>query len=545
MKRYFSIVLAVVACLPAMAQTYTPKDSTRIYAWLDQADEEAVTGSLDSAKVYAREALQASREKKMLRGEGFARLKMADISIQQDSHAEVNDLYSESMRIGTLLKDSVMLALTCYQRGEYLMYRDELDEAEKLFNRALALKFGKDTSSYTALVYNDMGYLAGLRDQLEKQVEWYLKAIRIYEKGDDLHGLAITTSSLAAAYAKLGNTNLAFKYIKDAIAMRERLRDVQGLANSYESLSRLYWPVSMDSASKYQQAAMRYAEKSGVKSMMIRSYDNLSVLMNQQKNKAEALAYIRKSIVLSREMNDKAGLAGRCRWAALLCSDIKDTAAMEAYFRESYELAVQLQNKTLLRDWYGTRASSYSRNDDFKNAYDNLKKYYVYRDSLMSAETATNIAALQTRYETEKKDNEITRLNTDRRIKQLEIEKQKAIISGNRLETKQKENEIALLSQQQELRDVRIKQQGEALEKQLLLAKNSQQELQLAQTEKTLKDKQLHTQKQLRNLMVGSMVLLAVLGFVFFNRYQLTKKLQQQKALLAVRNNIAKDLHDE
>src|SRR5882757_9124440 len=91
LKKYFSIALVIIACLPAMAQTYTPKDSARIYAWLNQADEEAVTGSLDSAMVYARQALQTSRKKKMLRGEGFARLKMADISIQQDSHAEVND----------------------------------------------------------------------------------------------------------------------------------------------------------------------------------------------------------------------------------------------------------------------------------------------------------------------------------------------------------------------------------------------------------------------------------------------------------------------
>jgi signal transduction histidine kinase len=248
---------------------------------------------------------------------------------------------------------------------------------------------------------------------------------------------------------------------------------------------------------------------------------------------------------LCRELNDKAGLAGKCRWAALLCGDMKDTVAMQAYYSESYELSVQLQNKTLLRDLYGTKAAYYSRINDFRNAYENLKKYYTYRDSIVDNETATNIAELHTKYETEKKDNEITRLNTDQKIARLEIEKQKAIISGNRLEAKQKENEIQLLSQQQELRDVRIKQQGEELEKQLLLAKNNQQELQLAEAEKILKNKQLQSQKQLRNLMIGSMILLVVLGFVLFNRYQLKKKLQQQAALEIMRVKIAGDLHDD
>jgi hypothetical protein len=50
----------------------------------------------------------------------------------------------------------------------------------------------------------------------------------------------------------------------------------------------LYLTVSLDSAAKYQQTAMKYAEKSGVKSFMIRSYDNLSVLMDKQRNKTAA-----------------------------------------------------------------------------------------------------------------------------------------------------------------------------------------------------------------------------------------------------------------
>jgi two-component system, NarL family, sensor histidine kinase UhpB len=505
----------------------------------------AVTGSLDSALQYAKLALQVSKEKKMLRGEGLAKLKVADILSQQESADDITGLFAEGLKIGTQLKDSFMMALACYQHGQHLMYEHQFEDAEKLFNRSLALQFGKVQSNYTALVYNDMGYLFGLKDELEKQVDWYLKAIRVYEKEEDLNGLATTTNNLAAVYAKLGNSAKAFEYTREAIAMREKVRDIQGLATSYENLSRLYLPVSLDSASKYQQVAMKYAEKSGVKSFMIRSYDNLSILMDKQKNKPEALAWIKKSIVLCRELNDKAGLAGKCRWAALLCGDMKDTVAMEAYFRESYELAAELKNKTLLRDFYGTKASYYNKVNDFKNAYDNLKKYFAYRDSLVSDETATNIAELQTKYDTEKKDNEIIRLNTDQKIKQLEIEKQNAIISGNRLEAKQKENEITLLSQQQELRDARIKQQGEELEKQLLLAKNSQQELQLAEAEKTLKDKQIQSQKQLRNLMIGSMILLVVLGFVLFNRYQLKKKLQQQAALEVMRVNIAGDLHDD
>lgn len=529
----------------SLAQSPAKTDSVHIYSLLDRADNEALTGSLDSALRYACLALQLSNERKFLRGEGFAKLKIADILVQQENAASLDEYFVSALKTGASLRDSFMMALASYQQGEYLMYKDDLKEAERLFNRSLTLHFEKEQSSHTALVYNDLGYLFGLKDDLEKQVDLYFKAIRLYEKNEDLHGLASTTSSLAATYAKLGNTDKALEFARKAIAMRQHTGDIKGLANSYENLSRLYWGISTDSASKYQQLAMQQAEKSGVKSIMIRSYDNLSVLMNMQNNKTEALAYIRKSIVLCREINDKAGLASKCRWAAMLCADLNDTVAMDDYYRESYDLSVQLQNKTLLRDLYGSKAVYYKRIGDFSNAYDNLKKYYTYRDSIVSNETATNIAELQTRYETEKKDNEISRLSTDQKIKQLEIERQKALLTRNLLEVKQKENEIQLLSQQQELRDIRISQQREELEKQLLISENGQKALQLAAAEKILKDRELVNQKNIRNMIVGGMVLLIALAWVLFNRYQLKKKLQQQKALETMRVNIASDLHDD
>ncbi|MEP6713340.1 MAG: histidine kinase, partial [Ferruginibacter sp.] len=143
------------------------------------------------------------------------------------------------------------------------------------------------------------------------------------------------------------------------------------------------------------------------------------------------------------------------------------------------------------------------------------------------------------------KDAEINVLNINQKIRLLEIEKQKAVIAGNLLEAKQKQGEIILLSQQRELQEARIKQQGEELEKQLLITKNDQQKLKLSQQQKQLNEKELQAQKQLRNFMIGGAVALLLIAGFIFNRYQLKKKLERQKELLAVRNNIARDLHDE
>ncbi|MBS1656067.1 MAG: tetratricopeptide repeat protein, partial [Bacteroidetes bacterium] len=272
-----------------LAQSYSKTDSAAIYKLLNDADEVSFSGTLDSAMQLAKQALQLSENKKMLRGKGFALLKVADIAVQRSDSGDMEKLFSDALKIGTQLKDSFLLALAYYQQGQYYMYNEQYAPAENLFNRSLATKFEKDQSSYTAVVYNDMGYMFGGKGELEKQVEWYLKAIRLYEKVQDLSGLATTTANLGGAYFSLGNTDKAIYYLKDAAAIRQKIDDVQGMANTYGNLASIYMSVSLDSAVKYQELATKCAERNGLKRSLIQGYTNMSLLKNRQKKTAEAL----------------------------------------------------------------------------------------------------------------------------------------------------------------------------------------------------------------------------------------------------------------
>ncbi len=49
----------------------------------------------------------------------------------------------------------------------------------------------------------------------------------------------------------------------------------------------------------------------------------------------------------------------------------------------------------------------------------------------------------------------------------------------------------------------------------------------------------------IRNALLAGTLLLVVIGYFLFNRYQLKRTIRDQQHLLAIRNHIAKDLHDE
>jgi len=455
-------------------------------------------------------------------------------------------LYRQAMQFSVRLKDSFLIALSWYGLGQWALASNKKEEALADYQRALSMQFEKDQSSHTARVYNDLGYLYGNKGELDKQREWYLKAMRIYDRIKDADGMAETLSNLSSSSLELGNKKDAINYALQALAIRKQGDDNDLLALSCNNLSQIYLQAdSMDQAIRYQGEGLRYAELSGSRRRLAQSYTSMSLLLNRKGKNAEALEYEKKAIRICRETGDSIMMARRCIAAAVLSGLLKDSAGAVEYFDEAARVALVIDDKYNLRDLYLYRTIFYRDRKDYYRAYENLKKYHSYKDSIVNEETTRNVAEIQARYETEKKDKDIGELRASERIHQLEIEKQKATIAGSLAEAQRKENEISLLSQAGELQNSRIAQQEVELDKSALEAKSKEQELQLARTEKELKERQLQQQKQTRNIIIVSVVLLALMAAGLFNRYKLKKKLQQQEALLEMRNHIARDLHDE
>jgi signal transduction histidine kinase len=300
----------------------------------------------------------------------------------------------------------------------------------------------------------------------------------------------------------------------------------------------------MQPAVHYQELGLKYATLSGLPSRIAHSYVSMSLLMNRQKKFREALEYEKKAIDIY-ETVDRNVQSNRFIAAAFYSNMLNDSAGAVNYFKKSESLAKELNDRIVIRNVYQYMSDFYRSKKNMQLAYDYYKKYYLYRDSLNNVEINKKISELQTQYETEKKDYEIKKLTSDQKIRELEIERQYAIIAGNLSVAKQKENEIELLSRFKELQALKIKQQDEQLERQLLMAKNSKQQLELAEKEKQLQSRKLKDEKTTRNILVLFIVLISLTGYFLFNRYQLKRKIKEQEALLSVREKIAKDLHDE
>lgn len=549
----FFILLTAVYASPTCAQSYTIKDSIEIYKLLDKADEDDLAGNLDKALEHAISALDLSLKRKMSRGAGFAYLKMADLHLKKDGSTGINSLYDKAFAIGAQIRDSFLLGLAHHQLGQFYRDQSKFELASESYGLALGFYHALKEQNYSAIVYNDRGFVQERQGKFDSASAMYLQAIRLFEKENNIKEAANTTGNLGITRYKMGLREEAIELFKQSAAMRETIRDVKGLAAVYGNLVTAYSALNqLDSALKYQQLAIKHAEKTGVKNTLAQAYTNTSVLLSRKQQYEEALQYEMKAVALYGDMGDKLKQGTRFIAIAGLYDKLRDSVTAESYYNKAVALAVFVNNKPLVQSIYQARSGFYAGHQNHVQALDQYKKFILIRDSLMSEQVSANLNEQKIKYETEKKDNEITWLKSEEKIRQLELEKQKALAAGHLAEAGRKQDQITLLKQQEELRGLQLKQKQEELEKQELLARESEQQmlqsmqnLQIAENEKKLRQRQLERERLLRNGIIALSLAMLFIGGLLFNRFQLRKKIQEQKRMLDVRNKISKDLHDD
>lgn len=546
MKQLFTLPLFfLVLAFPLNAQPFN--DSLNVRELTGQAESLFQAGKLDSAYAFITRALSYAKKIGNKTELAWGMVSVSNMLIQQRKLNTAQFFVEMYTRIATQTNDTLLSAIGLFQSGQISLHNDDPDKAIIALDKSIKNGLGKKPSLYLANAYNDLGFAWGMKGELERKSLFLLKALGMFQYLNDDDGMAQAMGNLSTVYYELGNRDKAIEYGKQSLKYREKSGDIDRLSIACCNLSQYYLGIDNDEAERYRVLCDKYARQTGLESRLIHSYITSSLVANARKNNKDAFDYELKVIaLLEKSGSDNRMLARRYISAAFYTDLLKlDSSATIDYFNKSIALSQKSGDRMTLKDAFLYLSDYHSRRKNFQDAYFSYKKYILFRDSLLNAEKEERIAELENQYETTRKDNEIARLNNEQRIKQLEIEKQRAIIAGNTAAALQKQNEIDLLSKTKELQEVTLGKQAEELEKQVLLVKNNQQQLQITAQENKLNARQLRNQKNMRNLLLASIVLFALLGITWFNRYQLKRKLEQQKSVLAMRNNISRDLHDD
>lgn len=555
--RIHGIMGLVLACLLPGRQVqaqrlYTPADSARIYLWLDNADAADLKGDMEEAAQWVEKALGQSRQLGMRRGEGFALLKRADLQAKLKGNGVDTLLFTQARQIGAALQDSFLTGLAHHQQGQYLLQTNRYPEAVQSFETANLYYQSGTLLYYRGLVLNELGFIQDRLGKREAAMEQFLQAVRVFEAMGEKKEAANSLGNTALILYRQGQVAKAIDIFKECAAIRMQLGDVKGAATTYTNLSVAYTNLHIDSAVHYQQKAIPLVEKAGTIANKAQAYASLGVLLSRQKKAGEAIHWHRQAIDLYRQMGDSIKIAYQYAHLAETLVQQDDLKSALQYLQQAEAVGKILESKNLLQHIYLTRSTVLEDAKMYSDALAAYRQYEKYKDTLLNEKSTARVNELQIKYETEKKDIAIQKLQTEQQIRQLELEKQKALLLGQQLEAVQKETQIQLLQKEQALSLLQVEEKQKALQAQQLLNKNqeqslliSSQKLAITEAEQQLAERRWVQERGYRNALAAGTALLMVIGVLLFNRYKLRKQLLEQERLLAMRNHISKDLHDE
>lgn len=254
-----------------------------------------------------------------------------------------------------------------------------------LENHFKALKIAEaiNDTTWIAGCENNIGVIYSFLSENNKALEYYLKAIKLKELGENnTLEMAYSYNNLAMVYKKLKNYDLAITYYKKSLDIKRTHKDLQGIASSSNNLASTYISIGeYKLAEKYAFDALKIYTDMQNDNGIVSSLNNLGYLYMEKKEYKKALQY-------SKQAN---------------------------------ELSLKTGNKQHSLRSYGLTVKIYEYLGDYKNAYFYHQKYFDYKDSLFNAESEKQIADIQTKYETEKKEKENTLLKKDKLLNELKL----------------------------------------------------------------------------------------------------------------------------
>jgi two-component system, NarL family, sensor kinase len=280
----------------------------------------------------------------------------------------------------------------------------------------------------------NLGLILQNKGDYDASLNYQLEALRIVNKLDDqgLKGSVLT--NIGNVHFLNEKFDKAKVYYFDALRIKKSLPNDdfrQNIQKTLLNIGNVYGKLDkQDSAIYYFQEALPFAIKANDTKSQALLYTDLGHAYSKKKDYTRASEFFNKALAVfsagSYENDyDQSILLWSMAENELRRTNVKAAVKLA---EQSLALSKKLQNVNRLKDSYQLLAEVYEANNQFGEALQAHKFHKIYQDSVLNLETNSKIAELETKYETEKKDQQILLLDQENSLQKANNERNSIII---------------------------------------------------------------------------------------------------------------------
>ncbi len=318
-------------------------------------------------------------------------------------------------------------------RGLFYQREGQLDSALKYFfislNGAKRIKRPKTVAmryQNIAIVYKSMG-------KFKESLDNFLSAAKTAEEAKIKTTEAYAYIGMGEVFREQQNKEKAVFYYKKALDICIAEKDKKGTAACYLNLG-----ITTDkkdpkqSLEYYTKAQNIYKEIDDLESVA-HAYNLMAGCYNKFNDHKKAIECNELGLKMYKEIDNPKGIAeSLCNMGEnyqLIYKDSKnrnDQIKAADYLKQSLAYAEKIGHTTLKLHCNLMLAQANDKLKRYEDAYSYLWEYTGLKDTIFGRESAKQVAEMETKYQTEKKELEIKNLNGEKALQKTEIEKQEA-----------------------------------------------------------------------------------------------------------------------
>jgi len=301
----------------------------------------------------------------------------------------------------------------------------ELSQAMSSYKAALAIyeKIGDERGA--AHAHNNIGSIFHRKGKYVKALQNYQAALNYYDSHHIIHPLITTLTNIAGAYITIGLINEAEDYNKRALDLAEKNGFKDKMATSLVNMGVISSKRHKLANAKqyYTRALSVYDEldnQRGVANCML----NIGVILQKQGEMPLAFEHTIQAMSLFKEMNDHSRISQCINNIGVILEKVGSYEKAINYYSAALKIVGDMGVSNEVARIYKNLSKAYAGLENYKEALYYHEKYKSYSDSVISLAKSQQIAELQTKYETQKKEQLIE-------LQKAKLERQKLL--GNTL----------------------------------------------------------------------------------------------------------------
>jgi two-component system sensor histidine kinase UhpB len=306
-----------------------------------------------------------------------------------------------------------------------------------------------------------------------------------------------------------------------------------------------------ENADLMADSSLMVGKRTNVTNSIGRNYVTLGNSRFQQKKYPEALKFFKTGLENAiYYKNSKSSISN----LYIKIGNIYEVMDSLEKAKENYIKALQIGegDNDLINNINLSLSKMFFKEGNYLSAYKYQRDYNLFKDSVFTNEKIRIITELNTRYDSEKKDQQLQILSKDRLLQEALLVKQLKQLEKDAAE--KREQQLAIINFQLEddkkdqllrIKELDLENNRIKHNEQEMILSNTTSKLKLEEQEKLINLNTIRNQKSLFVIMFSVMIIIGIISFLLFNRYKLKKRLQVQSDLYQQRQQISRDLHDE